>query len=235
MEMPSPNRLVASLSPDDLALVGPHLRTIELVHGKVLTVAGDDLHDAYFPHNGVISLVVRLVRGETTEIAMIGKDSVFGASAAFVGPTALTTGIVQSPGMCSVLSIKRLQAAADQSKTFRTKLALNEEGIFVQAQHAAGCIASHIAIARLAGWLLRARDAADSDQLHFTQEFLGQMLGVQRNAVSFVAGGLKEKGLIRFGRADIRILDVPGLKATACECYETVRVELNRLKHSEPR
>jgi hypothetical protein len=56
------------------------------------------------------------------------------------------------------------------------------------------------------------------------------MLGVHRNAVSFVACVLKEKGLIQFSRAHIRIVDVAGLKAVACECYETVRGELEHLK-----
>ena len=93
-------------------------------------------------------------------------------------------------------------------------------------------MASHTAMARLARWLLRARDAAGSDELFFTQEFLGQMLGLQRNAVSYVAGTLKEKGLIKFSRAQVQIMDVAGLKATACECYETVKSELEQLKRS---
>jgi hypothetical protein len=58
------------------------------------------------------------------------------------------------------------------------------------------------------------------------------MLGVQRNAVSHVASSLKEKGLIKFSRAQIRIMDVAGLKAIACECYETVKSELEQLKRS---
>jgi CRP-like cAMP-binding protein len=198
----------------------------------VLAAAGEALENAYFPHSGIISLVVRLIHGDTTEVAMIGRDSVFGASAALVGPLALTTAIVQSPGMCSALPIKWLKTAADQSRTFGTTLVRHEQAIFVQAQQSAGCMASHPAMARLARWLLRARDATGSDDLFFTQEFLGQMLGVQRNAVSYVATTLKEKGLIKFSRAQIRIVDVAELRATACECYETVKNELEQLKRS---
>jgi CRP-like cAMP-binding protein len=226
----SPNRLLANLAASDFDLVGPHIRDIELKPAVVLAAAGDQLADAYFPHSGIISLVVRLADGDTTEVAMIGRDSVFGASAALVGPNALTTAIVASPGMCSALPIRWLYAAADQSKSFRITLTRHEQAILVQAQQSAGCMASHSAMARLARWLLRARDATGSDDLFFTQEFLGQMLGVQRNAVSSVAGMLKEKGLIRFSRAQIRIEDMTGLKMLACECYETVKGELERLK-----
>jgi CRP-like cAMP-binding protein len=228
----SPNRLLANLSPGNFSLVSPALRTIDLVHAAELAVAGDDLTDAYFPHSGVISLVIRLTTGATTEIAMVGRDSVFGASAALGGSAALTTAIVQSPGICSVLSIKRLQEAADQSITFRKVLARHEQAIFVQAQQSAGCIASHTSIARLARWLLRARDAAGTDELQFTQEFLAQMLGVQRNAVSYVANELQEKGIIRVARGRIVIVDVHQLMAAACECYVTVRDELEQLKRS---
>lgn len=228
----SPNRLLANLSPGNFDLIRYHLRTTELVRAVELVGAGDELVDVYFPHSGIISLVVRLTSGEATEIAMIGRDSLFGASAALVGPTALTTAIVQSPGDCSVLPIKRLKEAVEQSTTLRTILTRHEQAIFVQAQQSVGCIASHPAIARLARWLLRARDTAGSDDLQFTQEFLGQMLGVKRNAVSYVATELQTKGVISFARGRIVIVDVPRLKAMACECYMTVRDELEQLKRN---
>lgn len=91
----SPNRLLANLSPADYELVKPHLHDVRLDHAAVLAAAGEALQSAYFPHSGIISLVVRLVHGDITEVAMNGRDSVFGASAALVGPMALTTAIVQ--------------------------------------------------------------------------------------------------------------------------------------------
>jgi CRP-like cAMP-binding protein len=218
------------LIPSDFELVGPHLRSLELARDQVLAAAGEELKFAYFPHSGIIALVVRLAHGETTEIAMVGSHSMFGASAALGWPAALTTAVVQFASTCSVLPIKRLQVAADQSKTLRATLTRHEQAIFVQTQQTAACNVSHPTIARLARWLLRVRDASGSDDLQFTQESLGAMLGVHRNAVSFVACALKEKGLIQFSRAHIRIVDIAGLKAVACECYETVRGELEHLK-----
>jgi len=228
----SANRLLASLSPEDFSLVGPYLQKAELAPQTELAAAGEDLLNAYFPHSGIISLVVRLTDGQTTEVAMIGRDSMFGGSA-LVGPKALTTAIVQSRGECSKISTGRLQSAADQSKTLRTIIARHEQAIFVQAQQSAGCLASHPAVARLARWLMRARDAAGTDKLHFTQDFLGQMIGVKRNAVSQVATDLQASGIIVFSRGQIQITDASKLKAIACECYETVRSELERLKRSQ--
>ena len=55
------------------------------------------------------------------------------------------------------------------------------------------------------------------------------MLGVQRTTVTAVAGSLKGKGLIRYRRGVVDILDRPGLEAMACECYGAVRRGYERL------
>jgi CRP-like cAMP-binding protein len=228
-----PNGLVALLLQADFDLVSPYLRNLELVREQVIVAAGDEIKQAYLPHSGIISLVVRLAHGETTEVAMVGNQSIFGASAALGNSSALTTAIVTIGGTCSVLPITRLREAMHQSATLRTTLIQQEQSILVQAQQTAACNASHLTVARLARWLLRARDATGSDELQFTQESLGQMLGVHRNAVSFVACALKDKGVIQFSRAQIRIIDAIGLKSVACECYEAVRLELEQLRRGQ--
>ena len=70
----SPNRLLASLLPADLELLRPHLKPIELKHEEVLFDAGDKIDRVYFPHSGIISLVVELAGGEAIEAAMIGRE-----------------------------------------------------------------------------------------------------------------------------------------------------------------
>jgi hypothetical protein len=72
-------------------------------------------------------------------------------------------------------------------------------------------------------WLLRIRDLTGSDEMQLTQEFLAQMLGVRRTAVSVVAGTLQKAGFIKYSRGHIRLLDVAQIEAGACECYQTVR------------
>ena len=66
-------------------------------------------------------------------------------------------------------------------------------------------------------------------QIYITQEFLGQMLGVQRSSISIVAGALQKAGLIRYRRGHVQILDVEGLKEASCECYETVRAHYEQM------
>ena len=73
------NGFLSALSADDYELIRPHLRTVDLHHETVLVETGEMLKRAYFPHRGVISLVVELARGEHVQVAMIGRDSLLGA------------------------------------------------------------------------------------------------------------------------------------------------------------
>jgi Mn-dependent DtxR family transcriptional regulator len=77
--------------------------------------------------------------------------------------------------------------------------------------------------------MLRARDLSGSDDLPFTQEFLAEMLGVQRTSVTTVAHTLQAAGMIKYSRGKIHILDVEALKESACECYETVKEQYGQL------
>jgi len=76
----SRNHLLAALPKEEFDLLRPFLSTLEMVQESVLVAAGDLLTHVYFPHSGVISLVVSLTDGQMVEVAMIGRDSLFGGS-----------------------------------------------------------------------------------------------------------------------------------------------------------
>jgi CRP-like cAMP-binding protein len=192
------NQLLASLPSAEFVLIRRLLRPLELMHQTVLVRAGEPLAHIYFPHSGIISLVTRLAEGETVEAAMVGRDSVFEASAALDGGIALNEAIVQLPGAASILDVAQLRRAAEQSVSFRTTLIRHEQALLGQALQSAACNAAHNVESRLSRWLLRARDLRGGDMLPLTQEFLAQMLGVQRSRVSLVANTFQRAGLIRY-------------------------------------
>jgi CRP-like cAMP-binding protein len=227
--VPLRNHLLLSLPAAELAALRPHLESIELVREAVLIEAGSPLKHVYLPHSGVISMVVSLSEGQTVEVAMIGRDSIVGAAAALGGGITLTDAVVLIPGTASVLDVGYFRAAADRSAALRTLLARHEQALFAQAQQSAACNASHSVEARLSRWLLRACDLCDSESLPLTQEFLAQMIGVQRNAVSIVAHALQQAGIISYSRGHIEVTDLDRLKDTSCECYGAVKAQHGRL------
>ena len=55
------------------------------------------------------------------------------------------------------------------------------------------------------------------------------MLGVRRTSVTLVASTLQKAGLIKYTRGNIRLLELEQLEQSACECYETVKGNYERL------
>jgi CRP-like cAMP-binding protein len=223
------NLFLASLSAADYEVVRPHLKSADLPQGGVLFEMGAPIHQVYFPHSGIVSLVVDLASGDTIESAMIGRESVVGASSGLNGQLSVCKAIVQIAGTATTLDALRLRALAETSIACRTMLFRHEQLILVQAQQSAACNASHTIEARLARWLLRSRDLQGSDDLLLTQEFISEMLGVRRTSVSVVANTLQQAGFLRYRRGHIRILNLEGLQETACECYQTVKAQSERL------
>lgn len=99
----------------------------------------------------------------------------------------------------------------------------------IQMAQSLACNRLHSIEQRCARWLLMTQDRAGSNGFLLTQEFLAQMLGVRRAGVSEVASRLQEQGLIQYGRGQITVLDRPGLEARACQCYQIIAAEYDRL------
>jgi CRP-like cAMP-binding protein len=99
--------------------------------------------------------------------------------------------IIQLLGSGQTLDVERFREVADKRPDFRTTLLRHEQALFAQAQQSAACNAKHTVETRLSRWLLRSRDLSGSDTLKLTQEFLAQMIGVQRSSVSLVANTLQ--------------------------------------------
>ena len=225
----SPNGFLSSLATDDFELIRPHLRTVELSQNMVLVEFDEPLRRAYLPHKGVISLVVKLARGEHVQIAMIGRDSIFGAFSALGDTIALNAAVVLVPGTASTIDLDQLGIAADQSPTLRTALVRHGLAVYAQIQQTAGCNASHTVESRLARCLLHTRDLSGSDKIVLTQEAMAQMIGARRNSVSLVANTLQAADFIHYSRGHIEITNVDGLIKTSCECYATVKAQYTRL------
>jgi CRP-like cAMP-binding protein len=212
-----------------MAALVPHLRLIELPRETVLFEAGDTIKTLYFPHNGIVSIVVDLSSGETIETATIGRDSLVGGSAALDDDIALNRAIVQVKAVASAVDVGTFRKLAQQGHTLHATLARHRQFILAQAQQSAACHAAHPLEARLSRWLLRCHDLLGSEEIPLTQEFLAEMLGVRRTTVTIWASMLQKAGFINYRRGRIRLIDLEGLRGRACECYETIKAQGKRL------
>lgn len=218
------NHLLASLPENEYALLQPHLKDVPLKQGTILSEQGEMIDQIHFPHSGMVSIVVVLSEGEkSVETATVGREGAVGAIAGLGDRKASARAIVQVAGHASRMPARQLQAAVRQSHFLRDFIIRYQEMLLHQAQQSTACNALHEARPRLCRWLLQTRDRLDSDTIALTQEFLAQMLGVRRTTVTELARGLQSKGLVRYKRGKIEVLDRQGLEECACECYDALR------------
>jgi CRP-like cAMP-binding protein len=223
------NRLLAALDADDLQLLEGRLTPMSLEKGALLYDPGDLMDVVYFPDDCVISLMTLMESGAAIESATIGREGALGLMSAVSPRQSLSRAIVQVPGRARRIGAAQLHRAWEQSALVRDLVDRHTEAMFGHAIQSVACNALHSVEARFCRWLLSCRDRIDSNTVSLTQEFLADMLGVQRTTVTVVARALQAAGLIRYRRGVVDILDRTGLEAIACECYGTVRRNYERL------
>jgi CRP-like cAMP-binding protein len=223
------NRLLESLPAADFGLLAPHLAQVDLERGRLLYDPGDDIETVYFPHDGVISLMTLMENGAAIESATIGREGALGLMAAVAPRQSLSRAIVQTPTRASRISASTLQEAWHRSLKVRDLVDRHTEALFGHAIQSVACNALHSVEARFARWLLTCHDRISNDTVALTQEFLADMLGVQRTTVTAVARSVQEKGAIRYRRGVVDIIDRGVLEQLACECYGVIRRNYERL------
>jgi CRP-like cAMP-binding protein len=222
---PAGNRLLATLPEDAFALLEPDLRQLTLPQGVVCYGAGDPIDQVYFPHTGMISQLITTGDGDMVETSSTGREGAVGVQCGLGPRLSFTRTTVQIPGRFSVISAPRFEHAVSRSAALRDLILRYTETLWAEAQQNAACNAIHDGSSRLCRWLLQCADRIGSEQLLLTQEFLAEMLGVRRTTVTLLAQELQKRGVLRYSRGRITILDRAALQACACECYEAIKHE----------
>lgn len=223
------NIILSQLPADEYAALARHLVHVDLPLEKQLSEPNQPIEFIYFLNTGLISTDAVTQKGEQVEVGLIGREGFAGLPALFDQPQMSHSVIMQGSG--EGLRIRSSLARAEFLKGgMLQKLVYTFAYLqLVQITQSVLCNRMHEVEARLARWLLSSADRMESEFLHLTQEFLSQMLGVQRSTVTVAAGELQRQGLIGYSRGRIHILDRPGLTAKACECYGIVNASYDRL------
>jgi CRP-like cAMP-binding protein len=223
------NRLLAALEPNDFAALEPHLHGICLQQDPVLYEAGDPLRHAYFPHDTVVSLVAVLKDGRSAEMAVYGREGALGLVSAVTAVKSFGRYIVQATGTASRIELERLHEVISTRPKVRQLVLHFTEAMMARVLQNVACNAIHSVEARACRWILSMHDRLDRDTVPLTHEFLADMLGVQRTTVTAVARSLQEKGLIRYRRGIVEVVDRTVLLQLSCECYGVIRGNYERL------
>jgi CRP-like cAMP-binding protein len=227
---PLHNRLLTRLPAADYARIRKHLRMNACVTGRTLQEHGKPVTDVYFPNGGVFSVTNEMRDGALVEVATVGIEGMLGIGV-FLGDRVGSGRTFQQvpDGPCPSMTVRRFVKESARPGPFHDVLALYAQANLLQVMQGTACNALHDVKQRCCRWLLQTQDRVGAKELLLKQDFLAIMLGVRRPTVTLVMGTLQADGLItkRYGR--IQVLKRKQLEAAACECYEVIRAQFQRL------
>jgi CRP-like cAMP-binding protein len=224
------NRILDALPAREFEQLASALEPVELAVREYVYRRGEPVEFVHFPVDGVISLVAEMDDGRAVEVATVGREGMAGLpvflQAAY---TSAHYSFCQIPGSSLRMPADRLSDLANNGGALQSLLQRYTQALFSQVAQSSACNRVHAIEQRCARWLLLTQDRVGRAQFPLTQEFIAQMLGVQRSSVSGVASTLQKEGLIRYTRGVITILDRRGLERVSCECYRVIADEFSRL------
>ena len=220
---PVGNKILLAISDSDYRSLRPHLEYVSLPNHLVLHEAGAKIESAYFPNQGMISLVVVMKDGKTAEAGIVGNEGFTGTLAAVGLSRSTLHAVVQVTGDGFRVEVGALQKTLESAPHLQRILSRYAAVRGMQVAQTAACNRLHDIEQRLARWLLMTQDRVDSGSLLITHDFLATMLGTDRPSVSLAAGALQKKKLIEYTRGAVKIVNRKQLEEAACECYGVIR------------
>jgi CRP-like cAMP-binding protein len=223
------NRLLGRLGSEFADRMRQHLQPVKFDYRKILYDAGRPIEFVYFPLSGVASLVKTMEDGGAAEVGTIGNEGMVGVPILFGEETDATTVHVEVPGEGLRMPARAFRDVLVRNAGLQDMTRRYAYALFNQISQLVACNRFHDVEQRCARWLLMAQDRMPGDEFMLTHEVLSLMLGVRRSSVTIAAGRLSEAGLIEYRRGHVTILDRPGLKRRACECYHAIQSEYDRV------
>jgi CRP-like cAMP-binding protein len=218
------NALLRSLSAQDLKKIEPHLHLIELKTGATLYEMEDPAEWVYLPEFGLLSLIIVMVSGEAIETSIVGREGGVGFIEALGSGKIFSRVIVQVPGKAYRLLAQPYRDAFNSSASMRKAVHEQIELLQAESRQAIACHGLHKVQPRFNRWLLECQDlAGDIKVMPLKQEFLAVMLGVSRTTVTRIALDAQKRGLLKYVRGSVEIIDRDGLEKGACECRASVK------------
>ncbi|WP_225879108.1 Crp/Fnr family transcriptional regulator [Zeimonas arvi] len=217
------NRLLAALPPAERRRFLAGCEQVGLAFTQVLVEPGDSVRHVYFPTTGSVSLVMPIEGHAGLEVGLIGDEGMLGSSLALGVQVAALRAIVQGGGFALRMKAVPFQRELLECPALQDLMKRHVQALMWQIAQTAACTRFHTLEARLARRLLMSQDRAHSGGFHVTHEFLARMLGVRRVGVTRAATLLQDRGMIRYSRGDVTIVDRAGLEAASCGCYRACK------------
>lgn len=224
------NKLLASLSPEDLATLQRDFEPVEMKRRLSIEKPNALIEHVYFVEHGIVSVVVAVDRAMEVEVGLIGYEGMTSVSIVHGDDRSPYSTYVQVDGDGVRIHVRALKEAMRQSEPMRRLFMKFAQTFMIQTSHTAISNAKAKLEVRLARWILMAHDRLRSPTVPLTHEFLALMLGVRRPGVTEAVHALAKSGLIRNPKSGVlHVLDRKGLEKIAGCFYGGPEEQYKRL------
>lgn len=223
------NRILASLDKTLYRTLFTQLERVSFYQGQVVYEADSFIDYVYFPEDAVFSMLATMEDGRTVEVGPVGREGLVGLRIALGAKTTPDRVVAHMSGNAVRLKASVLQAELETPRTaLSKKLTRYTQMLLVMTTRTSACNKLHSLEQQFARWLLLMNDYAGTE-LRLTHELMGLTLGVRRAGVSVTANSLRTSGVIDYVRGRINVVNRKELEAVACECYQVVKAEYDKL------
>lgn len=213
------NKLLSVLPGSEMDFLAPHFEQVVFSPGHLIYQEGDSISDIYFPNSGMISLLSVTEQGQTVEVGFTGFEGLIGMPVLLGQSEMPFQALTQTESECLRVDAQTALRLFKKGGVFHDIVLRYTALILKQLSQTCICNNFHRIEARLCRWLTVMCERSENTNLLLTQEFLASMLGVQRTSIGLIANALQEKGIIRYRRGKVEIINFERLKKSACECY----------------
>jgi CRP-like cAMP-binding protein len=226
------NALLSVLRDDDRQRLQPHMLLLDLPVHTVLTHAGQDVVDTWFPCGGALAaFCIAGPEGQGVDVAFVGREGAIGGIVSNGNVPAYATAVVRLAGTFLRIKTSALEQAKLDSIGLRHWFARYSDCLLAQVFQTSACNAVHTIRQRVAKMILAGLERNNGTEFRMTQDQLADMLGVGRTFVSRVLGALRQEGIIETGRGMLVIKDLQALRQLSCHCTIAIEDHFDKVLH----
>ncbi|MBK6959653.1 MAG: Crp/Fnr family transcriptional regulator [Nitrosomonas sp.] len=223
------NLLLAALPKNVFDTIEPSLTLVDLKLNEVLWEMDEKRKHVYFPTTAMICLLYETEEGESIEVGMTGRLGMVGI-VTFIGDARMAKrAVVINPGQAYKMKAKDIEEYFEEIPDFQDICMLYTQTLLAQISQNAICNRLHTIEQQLCRFLLIINDNLQTTSIHITHGRISNVLGVRRESISAAAAQLQDKGLIKYTRGKIGLLDRKGLLAARVSATEVVKDQYERI------
>jgi hypothetical protein len=210
------------ISDDDWEIWKLHSRLVRFEVSKPTIVTLHYFSKIIFPTTAIFSFSSESLTGGLAESSLVGSEGFVGFWKLATNRQSAMAVMLQTSGFGIVVPVEFINREVLSSSHFRLSILNYASSLVRYATQTCFCYRYHSIEQQVVKSILLTLRRTGGSRVNMTHQTLATILGLRREAVSLAIRNLCEMNLMEQKRGYTTVLDLAGLEAQACECYEEI-------------